>query len=92
MSHFYGTLQGSRGAATRCGTRRSGISASAQSYNGSITVELDDVDGETFVTIGVREGSGVGGRMIFRSKMRELLSSPKLLMAIPHDPHNPTGR
>jgi len=38
MSNFYGTLQGSRGPATRCG--HSNIRAAAQSWNGSVAVVL----------------------------------------------------
>lgn len=40
MSTFYGTLQGSRGPATRCGTRNSGIKVAAQSYDGSVITSL----------------------------------------------------
>ena len=36
MSHFYGTLQGNRGAATRQGTIHSGFSAVAASWDGCI--------------------------------------------------------
>jgi hypothetical protein len=38
MSHFYGVLQGTRGPATRCGDRRSGITTHAASWNGAIRV------------------------------------------------------
>ena len=40
MSHFYGTLQGSRGEATRCGTASSGIETYAASWKGAIRVEV----------------------------------------------------
>lgn len=40
MSHFYGTLQGNRGKATRQGTKKSGISATAASWKGCINVTL----------------------------------------------------
>lgn len=46
MSLFYGTLEGSRGPATRCGTRNSGIKASAQSYDGSVITSLRYDDNE----------------------------------------------
>ena len=36
MSHFYGTLQGSRGEATRCRTKRSGVETIAASWDGCI--------------------------------------------------------
>lgn len=40
MSHFYGTMKGSRGEATRCGTKNSGMRVTAASWAGAITTEL----------------------------------------------------
>lgn len=40
MAHFYGTLKGSRGQATRCGTKSSGVRAIAASWAGAIEVEI----------------------------------------------------
>lgn len=40
MSHFYGTLEGSRGPATRCGTKSSGLTVTAASWSGAIQVHL----------------------------------------------------
>ena len=40
MAHFYGTLQGSRGEASRLGTARSGLRTVAASWQGSVRVEL----------------------------------------------------
>ena len=58
MSTFYGTLQGCRGEATRCGSRASGIKASAQSWDGSIITELSYTDDdELLVRICVTDGS-----------------------------------
>jgi hypothetical protein len=36
MAHFYGVLQGSRGAATRCGTKGSGMVTTCASWTGAI--------------------------------------------------------
>ena len=36
MSHFYGTLQGSRGRATRCGSAKSGLETYCASWQGAI--------------------------------------------------------
>ena len=41
MSHFYGVLDGSRGKATRCATKKSGLKATAAGWGGCITVYLD---------------------------------------------------
>lgn len=38
MAHFYGTLTGNRGEATRCGTRESGMATSTASWSGAIRV------------------------------------------------------
>lgn len=40
MSHFYGTMQGSRGQATRCGTKVSGIEVVAAGWGGAIRTTL----------------------------------------------------
>src|SRR5262249_13144506 len=40
MAHFYGRLQGSRGEATRCGTKSSGIAATVRSWDGNLTTIL----------------------------------------------------
>ena len=36
MSHFYGKLQGSRGEATRCGSKKSGMTTHCASYHGAV--------------------------------------------------------
>jgi hypothetical protein len=48
MSHFYGTVQGSRGVASRTGGKSGGMRATAASWSGSIRVELrhDDETGK----------------------------------------------
>lgn len=38
MSHFYGTLNGNRGGASRCGSKASGLSAIAASWAGAVKV------------------------------------------------------
>lgn len=40
MSHFYGTLQGTRGEATRCGSKGSGMTATAAGWGGAIETRL----------------------------------------------------
>ncbi len=45
MSHFYGTLEGNRGGATRCGTKASGIRTNAAGWGGSIQVSVYEEDG-----------------------------------------------
>lgn len=40
MSHFYGIMHGSKGEATRCGTKTSGMTIVAASWKGAIEVHL----------------------------------------------------
>lgn len=40
MSHFYGSAQGNKGEATRCGTKNSGYVTEAASWEGAVRVEL----------------------------------------------------
>lgn len=46
MSHFYGSMQGSHGEATRCGTNDSGISCHVRGWNFGVSVALS-VDPDT---------------------------------------------
>lgn len=79
MSEFYGSLQGSRGCATRCGTKSSGICATAQSWEGSVTVDLyKDDNGDNVVSIRTREGSGHGGRTLFYGPLAKILRADSL--------------
>ena len=63
MSHFYGTLKGSRGEATRCGTKGSGVEVTAAGWGGCITVRVyhDKATGEDrFLICQERwQGSGI---------------------------------
>lgn len=40
MSHFYGTLQGQAGKATRRGSKNSGLTVTAASWDGAVSVDL----------------------------------------------------
>lgn len=40
MAHFYGTVQGNRGKTSRLGSARSGLSATAASWNGACTARV----------------------------------------------------
>ena len=40
MAHFYGRTKGSRGAASRLGGKKSGLTTTAASWSGAICVEL----------------------------------------------------
>ena len=56
MSHFYSVIQGNRGQATRCGTKDSGVTATAASWTGAIRTDLwyapeDEVNRYTILMI-----------------------------------------
>ncbi len=40
MAHFYGTIQGNRGQASRLGSKTSGLSLTAASYQGAVNTHL----------------------------------------------------
>ncbi|MBR3208913.1 MAG: hypothetical protein IKF82_01460 [Bacilli bacterium] len=74
MAKLYGSLQGNRGEATKCGSRASGIKASVQSWNGSLIayMDLDDND-KPIIELRITEGSNsYGGHISFRGTLEEL--------------------
>lgn len=62
MAHFYGTLQGTRGEATRLGTQKSGLQTVAASWDGAIQVDLeyDERSGKNRYTVSERTWHGKG--------------------------------
>ena len=63
MSHFYSKIQGNRGAATRCGTKDSGVTGCVASWDGAIRSELwydpdEDVNKYSVIMIPWR-GAGI---------------------------------
>lgn len=66
MSAFYGTVEGQRGPATRCGSLDSGIRASAQSWKGSVVINLHymeryDSESPLVVDVSTSDGSNAYG-------------------------------
>lgn len=57
MSTFYGTLKGCRGEATMCGSKQSGIRASAQSWEGSVITELGFYNDQMNIYIYISDNS-----------------------------------
>jgi hypothetical protein len=62
MAHFYGTIQGSRGQATRCGTKSSDLETVAASWEGSVHVRLvhNEVTGVDMATVWLAPWHGRG--------------------------------
>ena len=60
MGHFRGTLQGQRGEASRLGTKKSGLSVEAASWEGRVRVRLYHMDGHDYVYIYLDKPLGQG--------------------------------
>lgn len=56
MSAYYGKLQGSRGEATRCGGKASGIDAKAETWHTRITAAFTP-DGRGYIGLASKYGS-----------------------------------
>lgn len=61
MSHFYGTLQGSRGQATRCGTRSSGVVTEAAGWKGCVETYVFEKDGLDMFEVRLKPWQYSGG-------------------------------
>lgn len=71
MAHFYGVLGGSRGQATRCGTKGSGMTATAASWDGAVRSTLYDRDGIAWVTVELIPWHGHGtSRVLYDGAVR----------------------
>ena len=68
MAHFYGDLQGCRGAATRMGTKNSGISAHIRGWDFGVRVSVrwDEAKQKDVVSVRLTGGSNGhhGGRCL----------------------------
>jgi len=62
MSHFYGSVQGGRGEATRGGHKNTGLDVTAASWQGSVQVRLwfDDESGEDMARVYLEPWYGRG--------------------------------
>ena len=69
MSYFYGTLQGNRGEATRCGSKDSGMVTYCASWKGAVRCEAWEQEGVDMVRVELVPWHGIGGH-------RELYTGP----------------
>jgi hypothetical protein len=61
MNHFYASIQGQRGPATRCGSRPSGISSHTRGWSSGVEVRgYVDSDGTDVFAVYTTGGSGGG--------------------------------
>lgn len=74
MSHFYGSIQGSKGQATRCGTKKSGISAHIRGWNVGARVDIfTNEQGQDEVRVSKTGGSQGGDKNIIATYTKESL-------------------
>ena len=70
MSKYYGQVAGAgQTTASRRGFRN--IMASVQSYDGSVIMELQEVDGETMLTVEIADGSSFSGDVKFYGTLKQ---------------------
>lgn len=62
MSHFYGTLKGNRGEATRGGSKKSGIVSYTASWKGAVRVNLffNEITGQDEANVSLVPWHGTG--------------------------------
>lgn len=62
MAHFYGTIDGNRGEASRLGSKDSGFRATAASWSGAISVTLSHCNGRDEARVEMTPWHGQGER------------------------------
>ncbi len=62
MSHFYATISGHRGLATRQGTKNSGMHSQTAGWRGCISVYAYEQDGEDCYRVSLEPWQGSGGQ------------------------------
>ena len=72
MSKLYGSIQGNRGSATRCGT--SLMKSSVQSYDGSVINYMSYEGDKLMVEVCVSNESSAYGRRIFCGTFEEFVA------------------
>jgi hypothetical protein len=70
MSQFYASIQGSRGEATRQGSKNSGIVGHVRGWNLGCRVEMSHEDGRDVCRV-YRTGGSNGGGEVFVAKFSE---------------------
>jgi len=92
MAHFYGSMNGSRGEATRCGTKSSGISAHVRSWTHGVRSNLFESrqgSGEDKVCIEITSGSNNDGRtshiFIEQDELNGILAGRLRLAVVPNN-------
>jgi len=86
MSHFYGKLDGT-GPATRCGTKKSGITSHAAGWQGAIRVEVwHDSEGKDQFAVYLAPWEGSGGTTALLAEGELDANRPCIEQAIAYAP------
>jgi hypothetical protein len=64
MAHFYGTIKGHRGEASRLGMKASGLNVRAASWQGAVTVRLYDLGGVDMAEVCLDTHHGAGSSRV----------------------------
>ena len=73
MATFYGQISGNRGTGSRLGTKASGLTVSAQSWDGSVITQLSYDSKDTLkVKLSIDDGSSFYGETMFNGTLEEL--------------------
>jgi hypothetical protein len=83
MSHFYGTLQGNRGEATRGGSKKSGMTTYCASWEGAVRCEAwhDKETGKDMVNVSKEPWHGAGeSKLLYRGLIGENKEKLKKVM------------
>jgi hypothetical protein len=62
MAQFYGEMQGSKGPASRMGSKQSGLQAHIRGWTVGVAVECQHVGGEDVIDVYFTGGSGAPSR------------------------------
>lgn len=99
MSHFYGSMQGNRGAATRQGSKNSGIEAHVRGWNVGVSVDCqhDTIDRCRVYATGMYATGGSNIRCPLRciAEVREVTKEERekgYSIVIIFDPEKPEGK
>jgi hypothetical protein len=76
MAHFYGSIKGGRGQATRLGTKNSGMTAVVASWEGAVVIDAyhDPKTGKDMVSIAKTPWQGAGeAKEVYSGKIGKVI-------------------
>jgi hypothetical protein len=71
MAQFYGSMTGSRGEATRCGTKNSGFSAHIRGWDIGAVIEMRHENGKDVCVVWITRGSNGNGSPVLLGRFVE---------------------